>query len=135
MRAQVWIGAWQLQCCGQPLAVGKRAALMLSRAVDTEWLGVAIGQDRARSIDFCDECHDDVPRPTTSVKVTRIQVVSSAYAPRSSPGSGTALYPAEGTENISDVMATEGWDSTSEGHELNGYLLTVQISDSDALAI
>lgn len=33
----VWVDAWQMQCCGDPFAVGSRVAWTLSEP-DREWL-------------------------------------------------------------------------------------------------
>ena len=58
----VWIDAWQMQCCGDPFAVGDRVAWTVSNAVEREWLETLVGPEvERRAI---------VPVPGTSVLQT-----------------------------------------------------------------
>lgn len=44
MERTVWVQDWQMQCCGEPFALGKRVSWPLSGEVDREYLGVVLGE-------------------------------------------------------------------------------------------
>ena len=60
MKAVVWYASWQMECCGDPFAVGDEVAWTADEDVNDEWFSAALGPDIAASITHSEEHHSDV---------------------------------------------------------------------------
>jgi hypothetical protein len=82
----VWVGSWQMQCCGKPFRVGSRVSWTLGGA-DPDWVETMLGADTQETVDAVEEHHGGVPEDTVPTRgtVIRISAVHCRCAPR--PGS------------------------------------------------
>lgn len=112
MERTVWVDAWQLQCCGEPFAVGSRVSWTLApspRDGITALLGGGV------TVDAVEDHHGGVPDGTsaTAGKVTGIRVV---YRPLGAGGEDPAL--------IRSVERADGHEHA--GLFLAGYLVRLR---------
>lgn len=82
MGIRVCVDGWQMQCCGEPFAVGSEVSWRLQDA-DFEWLQEAFGDGSAPGVDAAEEHHSDVDEqsPVTRGTVASIHAVHCRYAP------------------------------------------------------
>lgn len=59
VKAVVWYASWQMECCGDPFAVGDDVAWTADEDVDDEWFTAALGPGMAASITHSEEHHSD----------------------------------------------------------------------------
>jgi hypothetical protein len=119
---KVWVDGWQMQCCGEPFAVGSQISWTLGD-VDREWLGGVLGA-RAAEIDAAEEHHGDVPEgaPETVAIVSGISAVHCRYAP--APGSDSnALYPVPASAVLTELTSADGWTPDRADLHFAGYLV------------
>jgi hypothetical protein len=93
---RVWVDAWQLQCCGDPIHVGRDVTLTVSPNVDVDYLGTVLGEERASTLtDY--EDHHDVEAPVVELLgvVDTVEAVSCEFSLQ-----GRALYPVAGTSVV-----------------------------------
>src|ERR1700761_1410621 len=114
MELTVWVDGWQLQCCGEPFAVGSRVSWTLAPA-PREGAAVLLGD--TVTVDGAEEHHGGVPddAPVTAGTVTGI---SAATRPLS--GSGEAAGPLA----IQRVRRADGRERA--GEFLAGYLVRLR---------
>ncbi len=128
----VWVDAWQIQCCGDPFAVGSRVKWTLYEESDRDWLTSVLGDDLARQVTHGEEHHGGLPddAPTTSGLVARIRAVSCKFGPDPTSVSAAAPVhiPIPGTADVVDVPEADGWYAEAEGRRFNGYLVDVERS-------
>jgi hypothetical protein len=91
MGLTVWVGSWQMQCCGEPFSVGQPVSWTLGDA-DQDWLMTMLGADAQVTVDAAEEHHDGLPEetPRTTGIVSRIAAVHCRYA-RAGPALASAL--------------------------------------------
>lgn len=126
----VWVDAWQMQCCGDPFAVGTWVEWTLDEESDRDWLTAILGGDFAQQITHSEEHHgglrDDAP--ATAGRVTRIRAVSSRFGP--DPASASAATPVQvpipGTAEVVDVDIADGWYNETDGLQFNGYVVDIE---------
>ena len=124
----VWVDAWQMQCCGDPFAVGSRVAWTLSEP-DREWLASVLGDDAARRVTHREEHHGGLPDDTAATVgfVTRIRAVSSGFGPDPSGVGATPVHvPVPGTASVVDVSDADGWHPETDDVRFTGYLVDVR---------
>ena len=127
---QVWVDAWQMQCCGDPFEVGSQVEWTLYEESDRDWLAAVLGDDVARQITHGEEHHGGLPddAPVTVGRVTRIRAVSSRFGP--DPNSVSAAAPVHipipGTAEVVDVDAADGWYTETDGLQFNGYVVDIE---------
>jgi hypothetical protein len=61
MGLTVWVGSWQMQCCGEPFSVGQPVSWMLGDA-DQDWLMTMLGADAQVTVDAAEEHHGGLSR-------------------------------------------------------------------------
>jgi hypothetical protein len=124
----VWVEDWEMQCCGDPFAVGSVVewGLVPHTRDDGDYLAVPLGKAMADAITHCETHHespDDHPQPV----ITRARVVSigAAYWQRTLQGKGLhrALYPAVGTGVVRERQNASGWEPEQEGLHFEGYIV------------
>jgi len=59
VKAVVWYASWQMECCGDPFAVGDQVAWTADEDVNDEWFSAALGPTIATSITHAEEHHSD----------------------------------------------------------------------------
>jgi hypothetical protein len=128
----VWVDGWQMQCCGDPFAVGSRVEWTLYEMADEDWLDSVLGEELAGEVTHGEEHHDEAAAaaaaPTTVGQVQRIRAVCGKFGP--DPGSVSAAAPVNipipGTAELVDVTRADGWYREPDGLEFNGYLVDLR---------
>jgi hypothetical protein len=120
----VWVDAWQIQCCGEPFAVGSTVTWELSRTVDRDFLGSVFGEAGAARITDCEEHHGDALDADPLVGVVRsIERVSCSYAPEDDDSN--VLSPVGGSAVLSAVQHADGWEPETDDVRFVGYVVTL----------
>ena len=129
VRATVWVDAWQMQCCGEPFAIGDEVVWTLSADEDTGWLQNVLGPGQAERIRYVQEHHGGLPddAPITRGTVVGIRSLHCRYRP-ASDGDGGTVYPMPGTGRLQQVRAADGWDAESSEVRFLGYLVDLDLS-------
>ena len=120
---KVWVDHWQMQCCGEPFAIGDEVSWTL-RDPDTEWLAHVLGSDLAAGIGKAEEHHGGVGEgvtPTVGI-VASIHAVHCRYAPVPG-GAETALYPVAGSGTADAVRSADGWTPDRGDLKFAGYVV------------
>lgn len=124
----VWVAAWQMQCCGSPFADGDVVEWTLSQN-DVAWLKSVVGDDAARSVEFSWEKHGPLPEGSATTKgvVGGIQAVRCKLAPTAG-GDPKMLYPVGGSGQLKIVHSADGWDRDADGLRFHGYIVTLDVA-------
>jgi hypothetical protein len=124
---KVWVDDWQMQCCGEPFAIGDEVSWTL-RDPDTVWLELVLGNDWAGSIDLAEEHHGGVGGDVTHTMgiVTAIHTVHCRYAPIPR-GAATDLYPVPGSGVVDAVRSADGWIPDRGDLKFVGYLVQLVV--------
>jgi hypothetical protein len=124
----VWVAAWQLQCCGPRFASGDSVEWMLLARDDNAWLESVLGEEAARAVDFSWEKHGPSSEGATTTKgvVGRIQAVRCELAPLAG-GDPNMLYPVSGSGQSEVVDSADGWDRDRDSLTFNGYVVTLDL--------
>lgn len=129
----VWVQAWQMQCCGDPFAVGDDVDWTLDDQPDKEWLKAALGADAAARVTYSEESHgglsDDAP--TTRGRVLTIRTAHGRYT--ATPSGGRTLYPVPGSGLLTGANSVDGSESDISESRLNGYLVELDLDREQAV--
>lgn len=119
----MWISDWQMQCCGDPVVVGKTITLSTTSDFDREHLGVVLGESGAASLTDYEDHHNVASRPTSQLEgtVERIEAVSCRYETR-----GRVMYPVAGTARLDDRIEATGSEPEEEAVRFVGYIVTLR---------
>jgi hypothetical protein len=92
----VWVNGWQMQCCGEPFAVGSQVSWTLGD-VDRDWLEAVLGA-RAAGVNAAEGHHGGLPDevPETAAVVSGISAVHCSYAPAPGGNSKVLALPRAG---------------------------------------
>lgn len=114
-----------MQCCGDPFADGDVVTWTLLPDVDTDYLGNVLGDDMARSVDYCEDHHDRASEQAaeTTAVVVAIHSVRCWFVPSSQDPK--LLYPAHASGQLRRVHQADGWDLGGEA-EFVGYLVDLE---------
>lgn len=106
--AVVWVDAWQMECCGDPFAVGDRVVWTVDRMVGDGWFASALGPDMAARLTHVEEHHADEHEdlPEVSGRVLSIIRAWGAYGPQC-PGDQVHV-PLPGSARFIDVDRSDG---------------------------
>ncbi len=120
---------WQMQCCGEPFAVGDEVSWTL-RDPDTEWLESVLGSESAGGVDKAEEHHGGIGDGGTSTVgiVTSIHAVRCRYAPPPG-GAETVLGPVPGSGTLDAIRFADGWTPDRGELEFAGYLVRLKIDE------
>lgn len=118
----VWVDGWQMQCCGEPFAVGSRVSWTLGD-VDTEWLGAVLGA-RAAGVTAAEEHHGGLSEevPETVATVSGISAVHCRYAPAPG-GDSKVLCPVRDSAVVTGLTRADGWTPDRGDLRFAGYLV------------
>ncbi|MCU0311354.1 MAG: hypothetical protein MUE36_10475 [Acidimicrobiales bacterium] len=117
MAEVVWVTSWEIQCCGDPIAVGELVAWTATRNIDLDYLGWVIGPTSAAEVTAAEEHHvPDEDWIEISGKVESIESVLCEFAPKEG-----VRYPVAGTAVITSVDRADGWESEPEDLVFVGY--------------
>jgi hypothetical protein len=134
-RKLVWVADWEMQCCGEPFAVGDHVTWRLSpceRDLLAAFLDVATEQPTL----YYDHHSDDERRPVTQQGTVRsIRSVWCAHLRR-----GQVLTPVSGSAQLHRVRRATGWEGdqddpgaerggggTADGLSFVGYLVELDL--------
>jgi hypothetical protein len=106
--AVVWVTAWQMECCGEPFAVGDRVSWSVRNDPDVEWLTAALGADVGTTVTHAEEHHtddgEDLPRLEG-----RVVTIKRAWGRFEPVNPGDSIHcPASGSERFLDVRESDG---------------------------
>jgi hypothetical protein len=126
----VWVDAWQMQCCGSPFADGD--------LVEWTLLGLGpglqsvVGDEVARTVAFSWERHGPLPDEIAATKgvVAGIQAVRCKFAPMTG-GDRRDLYPVAGSGQLEVVHSADGWDRDAANLRFHGYIVTLDVASCD----
>lgn len=124
----VWVDGWQLECCGEPFAVGQEVSWVL-RDLDREWLASFLGGGLAGSVDKAEEHHGNEPEgvPPTVGTVVSIEAVHCRYAPLSPDVNG--LHPVAGSGTTVSVRNTAVAGQDRGDLTFVGYLVGLAVDE------
>ena len=97
----VWMDDWQLQCCGDPFAIGSEVSWTVEPTTGDGWhqyLAALLGADPGFTVDAIEDHHDQLP-------------------------AGTGRYPVDGSGTLIDVRSADGSDESEGGRRFMGYLV------------
>lgn len=124
--AIVWISSWEMECCGEPFAVGDIVSLHLDDKPDARWYESALGSDVAQRITHA-EGHHEEEYPEYSGRVLGIERAWCAYGP-----SGTDdrdHYPIPGTARFETVERIDGPERQADPDVIfNGWVVELDLA-------
>jgi hypothetical protein len=107
MRFVVWVDAWQMQCCGEPFAVGDRVGWTLRDLPRGRLLDDVVGSEVAARITHAEEHHGGVPEdaPVVLGTVRSILAAHACFVRETSwvPGELKTVRSADGTDEVSGL--------------------------------
>jgi hypothetical protein len=120
----VWLDGWQVECCGEPFAIGSRVAWTLDERVDRAWLATVLGEALAATVTHAQEHHGNLPEdaPATDAVVTRVRAVSCEYAPAPAGSDGRTHVAVPGTRVVVELHDVRGWYEPAAPLHHVGYL-------------
>ncbi|MGW5641967.1 DUF6578 domain-containing protein [Saccharopolyspora sp. NPDC003752] len=127
MNALVWVSEWEIQCCGEPFAVGERVDWTLRDDPDREWLAAALGPELAQSVSHVESHHNEVPEEVSPVRA-RVLGIRRAYCRYAAAHGGDSHpYPVPGSAVLTEVDRADGWEAEMSGLHFNGYLVELDV--------
>lgn len=123
----VWVDGWQMQCCGDPFAVGSEVRWTLIPP-DHDWFRVLLGNVEVDAV----EEHHGGEKKGQQVTVGAVSSIDAVYVKRAPVpnGSSTVLYPVEGTSQLLSRTSVTGWEGDSDGVlglRFEGYLVDLDV--------
>lgn len=127
--AVVWVSSWQMECCGDPFAVGDTVSLHLDAESDTEWYESALGSEMARRITHAEEHHqEDEEYPEFTGHVLGIQRSWCAFGPTGADE--RVHYPIPGTARFENVDRIDlSLRSSHPELNFNGWVVDLELDD------
>lgn len=128
VRAVVWYASWQMECCGDPFAVGDEVAWTVEEDVNDEWFSAALGPDIAASITHAEEHHSDEEHvKTIGGRVLSIAGAWCAFGP-AKPGDRVHV-PLAGSARFVEVREAEAADrETFPDLNFNGWVVALELT-------
>jgi hypothetical protein len=122
-RVAVWVDRWQMACCGTPFSIGDPIDWTVSSNVDRSFLGRVTSPEVARSIEYCEEHHDDDEPVLGLTGVVRsIRLAFCRY--ELEDGGGSA--PAAGSGQLRDVVSTTEQPPKTGDENRPGWIVEVE---------
>ncbi len=127
--ALIWYDTWQMECCGDPYAIGDEVAWSLSGRTDVDWLEVALGTELAAAVTHVEDHHEvEGDAVVRTGAVLDIRCVSCRYAP--TPGEDQRVrHPVEGTTRTWPVQRADGSERSTDDRSFIGYLVDLDLRD------
>ncbi|GAA0224141.1 DUF6578 domain-containing protein [Cryptosporangium japonicum] len=123
MRISVWVDDWQMQCCGEPFAVGHEVSWTL-KDTDGTWLEAILGAGSNMHVDKAEEHHGGGPDGVAPVTGT-VTSIHAAYW-RSAPqpdGDPKQLYPVPGSGVVTAIHFANGRTPDRSELKFAGYIV------------
>jgi hypothetical protein len=122
----VWVDGWQMECCGDPFAVGSAVQWTVLTPPDLDWLSTILGDDAAQLIDAAEEHHGGDHGELHAIEgaVRSINAVFCRYEMRES---SDALYPVDGSGVLMPLSSVPRTDRADEGLNFVGYLVDLDV--------
>ncbi|WP_261954160.1 DUF6578 domain-containing protein [Streptomyces nigrescens] len=123
MNTRVWMDSWQMECCGEPFALGAEVSWAVV-APDREWLTKVLGAETAATVDAAEEHHGGSPQQSAPVRgtVTGISAVHCRFAPL--PGEpDRTRHPVPGSGTLTPLSSARRWTSGRDGLDFVGFLV------------
>ena len=115
----VWVADWEMQCCGDPFAVGATVAWRLSPLEDRRSLSDALGDGVAATVTAFYDHHAGPPAPAEVKGVVRtIRAVFRDYQLID-----RSLLPTPGPAVVVPRDAANGWEAEARPQRFVGYLV------------
>ena len=128
---RVWVDGWQLQCCGEPFAVGEDVRWTLVERPFEQVLTDRTGRREVVVLTHAEEHHGDAPEDTpVTGRVRRVLAVTWEYAPV--PGSARTFAPVEGSGGTQELYRVDGWESelpSGGPRGFAGYVVDLDVRD------
>ncbi|MEI7055901.1 DUF6578 domain-containing protein [Nocardioides sp. CCNWLW239] len=127
MRVMIWVSDWQIECCGEPFAVGDRVSWDV-RDPDMDWLKATVGDEIASSITHSMERHEyeDVLSELTGT-VVAIKRAWGDFA-QLKPND-TCHYPVPGSQRLLDVRESYGAEQDAFPElTFNGWVVELRVA-------
>ena len=129
---RVWVDGWQLQCCGEPFAVGDVVRWTLLERPVEEVLTDRTGRREVLALTHAEEHHGGAPEDTavTEGRVRRVLAVTYEYA--QVPGSARTFAPVGASGRTRELWRVDGWESELPHDDVRGfagYVVELDISD------
>ena len=130
---RVWVDGWQVQCCGEPFAVGDTVRWTLVERVFDDVLTDSRGRREQVHLTHAEEHHGAVPEdvPPTEARLTRIQAVTFAYA--DVPGRYRTQASVAGSGRAQQLWRVDGWESERQAEadrRFAGYVVDLEVADA-----
>jgi hypothetical protein len=116
---------WQIQCCGEPFAVGSTVDWTVHPVEDRDLLGTVLGLDRAATVDVEEDHHSEEELGSSITgEVVRIDAVRCRYGP--GPDDDGVSYPVMGSTVLTPVSRADGWETDVGDLWFAGYLVVLE---------
>jgi hypothetical protein len=120
---RVWIDDWQMQCCGEPFAIGSRVTWTTYPISERDWFAGFLDAATAAAITDHEDHHSSTADPShvRSGAVRSIDAVFCRYRRR-----GKTMSPIEGSGVLLPRTSADGWeddDPSDDGLRFVGYLV------------
>lgn len=127
----VWVDDWQVQCCGEPFAVGQRVTWTLG-PVDRACPRAVLGEELAATLTHREDHHGGLPddTPATTATLRSIRAASCRYeVPAAGP-----RRPVAGSATLQWRHAADGWEAPEGGRELVSYVVELEVTPHEVTA-
>ena len=125
---QVWVEDWQMQCCGDPFAVGDAVCWMAVRSAGMKEVDSILGLENGTSIEWVEDHHDLADTEPLSAIVQAIQAVFYRFRL-----ADRAVVPIMGSGVLIANSHATGWGDESEDVKFLGYIVT--LTPAQALSV
>jgi hypothetical protein len=125
-----WIDGWQMECCGEPFAVGEARTWWLTSQFDRDWLPKVLGDSLASHVTHWEETHaggECTPTPTEAT-AAEIRAVYCRYEQRRP----NAFEPVPGSALVEPREAATGEEPRRPGLRFVGYIVTLDPTSPSA---
>ena len=134
--ALIWYDGWQMECCGDPFAIGDVVEWTLDDHPDVAWLGAAVGDELARQIAYAEEHHEDGGPGTTRRARGEVRTIRCAFCDFGRIVDGDdASHPVPGTAALVAADRVDGTEGRGERRELArrfiGYVVELDLVSRD----
>ena len=128
VKAVVWYASWQMECCGDPFAVGEEVAWTVEGDVNDEWFSAALGPNMGASITHAEEHHSDEERlDKIEGRVLTITGAWCAFGP-AKPGDRVHV-PLGGSARFVEVRQAGAADrGTFPDLRFNGWVVELELA-------
>jgi hypothetical protein len=123
----IWVADWEMQCCGEPFAVGAQVTWRLSPC-GNGLLAPFLGEGAAQPAWYYDH-HDDERSAAPAAQRGTVRTIRSVWCAHRRRGN--VLVPVTGSAELRPTDHATGWedDQTDDGLQFVGYLVELDLPD------